>query len=86
MKSPQPVTATATHPNSIPEICILLSFSLNKSLPPMVERITIPPLLTGKNMALGIMFESVRFILMYMQLAKPQRIINKIVLLFGFTL
>ena len=62
----------ATRPIRIPEICVLLSFSLNKSAPAKVVMITIPPFATGKNTALGITAESETLRRIYMQPVIPE--------------
>lgn len=65
----------AISPIKIPVICILLSFSEKKSFPVSVDKITIAPFETGKNIALGITADKERLSLMYTQLTIPQRII-----------
>ena len=71
--SEHPVMIIAMSPTKIPVICVLLSFSEKKSFPVMVDKITIAPFETGKNTALGIIAESERLSLIYMQLTSPQR-------------
>ena len=64
---PKPDITIAINPTTIPNHCSLLNFSLNNKYPKKVDKITNEPFATGKNIALGIIADSERLILIYAQ-------------------